>query len=684
MVKKIVSALVISLLLIPTAGSGDISRDDIDRAINKDRLSHPYLRFTDNDKPAIRERIANDPDYRDVMAQALAEANRLMYTPVEEQPPLPAPNPRFNTDWGYENFLLDNTRRAHQLAFVYQITGEEKYAQKAFEFIRVVCNMPTLVHGAHKFEVIYDRVWPWNVPDDQPAFGYSQWMDHLVFQIADVYDWLYTALDKRQRDQIRGALLEKAILPVRGAYEYHWWATAYRCNWCAVCNSSLGMAALTLLTEDPQLSDVVAESYNRIYRVFDEIRGGGWQEGMGYMSYCLSCGLTFTDALNRLTGGKYNLYEHPELEAGVLTFIYGQFPGGKSVHFGDAGGGGVGSYQVFNDIMLETGNRYAAWLRENLTANKVTVILDILKPKSTVAPVLPSEVSMYYPAVDWVIMRSDFTDPDKVSIVGKSGLNDDPHHGHLDQGHFSLYWRGVEFISDHGSAGYDRKYFDKERWDYPLASSIGHNTVIVNGEKQLPCKIKNEPWNFQYGGKVVEFRPGTERDYSILDPTNAYPKKELKKWRRHLCLDKPVVTVVLDEIESADGAEIEVRYHSAARQDVRDAFTMLKSDAGTMAVIPVSGDDWAIKTGKHAILMAQKNASLRWTPYFGTVLKARGGRTVVATIILPVDDDAEAQAVSRSAQLSFDSDGNVKLAFTAEGERHEYRFSKMRDGLVLE
>ena len=36
-------------------------------------------------------------------------------------------------------------------------------------------------------------------------------------------------------------------------------------------------------------------------------------------------------------------------------------------------------------------------------------------------------------------MRSDFDDPEKVLVAGKAGKNDDPHHGHLDIGHFVVY-----------------------------------------------------------------------------------------------------------------------------------------------------------------------------------------------------------------------------------------------------
>jgi hypothetical protein len=668
----------------------DVTAHDIEKSLTKN-LRHPYLYFNKEEKAALHERIQTDPECRDFMPRMLAEANRLLYTPVDPLAPVRVKNARFEASYEFENYLLNNTRSSYDLALVYQMTGDEKYARKAFEFIDVVCDQPTWVHGAHEFPIIYDRVWPWGAKDDQVVFSYAQWSDHIVLQIAAIYDWLYDALDKRQRDRIRGALLEKAILRVRGNYEYHWWAAAYRCNWCAVCNASLGVASMALLTEDPQLTDVIAESYNRISRTLDEVRDGGWQEGIGYLNYAISTSLEFADVLKRVTDSRYNLYEHPRFADAVKTFIYCQIQPGKSVHFGDSGGGKFGSYAMFNDLMVETGDRYAAWLRKNWTDDMPSNLLDCIKPKSTLEPAVPQETSIHFPAVDWVVMRSDFTNPKNVVVAGKCGLNNDPHHGHLDAGHFSLYWNGCEFICDHGSAGYDKAYFDEERWNYPLASSISHNVVLVNGEKQIPGKRKNQPWDLTVGGRIIEFRPGKNRDYTLMDPTKAYPGKEmksceaaLKSWRRNIILEKPVITVVLDEVTSAKGAEIEVRFHSAAEYTIVDKYVNLKSDKDIMAVIPVVDGSYTIRPGKHAIMMAQRNATFRWVPYFGTVMKATKERTVIATLILPVDDDREAEGILKSAKRTEDDHGNLTLSFTKKGKTFTYIFKKGVDGLVLD
>ncbi|MHB9029103.1 MAG: hypothetical protein ACYC9O_10060 [Candidatus Latescibacterota bacterium] len=132
----------------------------------------------------------------------------------------------------------------------------------------------------HQFPIIYSRVWPWGADDDQANFGFDIESADTARMLAAVYDWLYPALSRRERDRIRGALLEKAVTRVRGNWEYHWWAASYRCNWAAVCYAGLGTASLALLTEDPQLADVIAAAYNGVSKTFDEIGADGdWQEG---------------------------------------------------------------------------------------------------------------------------------------------------------------------------------------------------------------------------------------------------------------------------------------------------------------------------------------------------------------------------------------------------------------------
>ena len=585
--KKAVFALIIFIIMASFCYGAETTAVDIEKALDKKALVHPYLFFNGSDKADILKRCAEDPAYGNLLNGLLAEANRLWYAPVDNQAPSIPEDPVFDNTWKYEDFIYNNTHNAWILAFAYQMSGDKKYAQKAFEYAEIVCDQPSWEHGYHKFPLIYDRVWPYGAKDDEIVFTFGQWSDHLVFEMSMVYDWLYPSLEKRKRDRIRGALLEKAILTVRGNYDYQWWASAYRCNWCAVVNSSLGVAALSLLTDDPNLTDVVSESFNRVSRTLDNLNDGGWQEGIGYMNYTVRESVKFAAALKRTTSGKINLFEHPKYKVALKTYLYSQVPPGLSLYFGDSGGGNYGSFNVFNGLALETGDKTSVWLRDNLGYNDPADYLDLFMPRAKIKQSLPKEPSVYFPGVNWIIMRSDFTDTEKFVIAAKAGKNDDPHHGHLDQGHLSLYWRGQEFLSDNGSAVQDKAYFYEDRWSYPQASSAAHNTVIVNGELQIPGKLKNQPWNENIGGKVVEFRPGKKLDYTIIDPTGAYPQKELKGWRRHIILEKPNVAVILDEITCAPGSEIEARFHSSAAQNIGEKLAMLIGSKGKIAVIPV-------------------------------------------------------------------------------------------------
>ena len=682
-----IAILIIVQVLIAVAAGADITPKDITRELPA-RLEHPYLFFTENDKPAILERIETDPDCRDIMAKLIAEANRLIYTSVEPLPPQPkdkGPQLFDNTGGEFISTFYRYRTAAYQLAFVYQMTGEQKYAEKAFEFARELCDMSNWVYRAHQFPIVYGRVMPWNVSDDQIMFTYEIVTSDTAAMLACAYDWLYPALTREQRDWIRSGLMGNAVSQVRGNWDFHWWATAYRCNWCAWCCNGIGLASLAMLTESPQLVDVVAESYNRIYRTFDEVGvDGGWAEGGSYWSHTFNKPMLFNAALENLTGGTYNLFRHPKVKEHPVNFpLYLQIPPNKRVNFADSGSNGLlGSRQLIKKITIETGNREAAWLLENLYG-KPSDIFDIVWPDPDVKGRLPETASKHFRTVGWAVMRSDFTDTEKVVIACKAGRNDDPHHGHLDVGQFMVFWRGQAYIRDLGTAEYDELYFGPKKYDTPHASSIGHNLIFVNGEQQVPGKLKGKPFDLSIGGKILVFRTGETRDYILMDPANAYPGKELKGWRRHIILEKPVIALILDEVSSSPGAEIEARFHSECSQTTSGAYTMISGDTGKMALIPIIDGDYKFRPGRHAYQAVFKKSEFKWIPYNGTVVNASGDTTMIAHLILPVEDDTEARSIVSSIRRSVDSMGTLAITFEKSGRSYQYEFDRTEDGLVL-
>ena len=675
-----------------------VTKEDMVNVININELHHPYLYFSEKDKPAILERIKNDSHSKKVMEVLLAEGHRFLKMPFTPQNLVEPKHPRYSTDGKAAHYVSQISQGALTCAFLYQITGDTAYANRGIEFAIALSDLPEWINGAHRFDIIYPRVWPWNVPDDQVVFSFDITAARKTRILSIAYDWLYPALTKYQRDKIRNGLLEKAITRVRGNYDFFWWSNAYRCNWAAVCYSGLGVTALALLKDNPQLMDVVAECYNRINLVFDQIGvDGGWQEGRGYYAFMLEHSVFFMDALKRLSNGKYNLFNHEKIKDHPFDFgLYG-----LTASFEDSGGEPIGQSYLVNKFTTETGDNTCAWYSEKFI-NQGYNVFDLIWPKSDIKAVEPEQKSKLFKSIDWAVMRSDFLDPSTVTIACKAGFNNDPHHGHLDIGHFILTYQNIPFINESGRMKYDEFYFNEDRFDYPQASSLGHNVIFVNGEQQIIAKKKNTPWKKGIGGKILDFQSSDSQDYVLMDPTHAYPNKELKKWRRSIILEKPVVTCILDEVEANPGSKIEARFFPGVgvsdnqrnfnRQPehngeykIYDKYVFLSDGKNhNMIFIPlVLKNNFKIIKDKVPTMPVTEDARLSWLQYFETVTNAKEKNTIIASVILPVKNKSEADSIVSKANIIQKDDNDIEILLNSNGNNFKWDFAKEKDGYVF-
>lgn len=647
------------------------------------KLVHPYLLFNDQGKNEILSLIATDKESKLIFERLKVECNRLMYTPIKEFPPQSA-HPRYDSDGLFDRQMGEYCNAARSLAFLYQLTGEARYAQKSFEFADALAELPTWIIKAHEFTIIYDRVWPWNAKksDDNVVFSSDIRTASTAIDMALVYDWCYPAFSKHQRDRLRNALYEKVILPVRNNYDYQWWATSYKCNWCGICFSGLGTSCLSLLTEDPGLVDVVAESWNRTSFFLDNLgTDGAWQEGRDYWAYGMSHSVVFMEALRKVSGGKFNLFQHEKIQKAPVDFaLYG-----LTGEFGDGSGKPVGATWLINKLVEQTSSSDGAWYRNHLL-KEGTSINDLLWPRPAVREQTPAVPSRLFASIGWAFMRSGFLNPAEVTVACKAGNNDDPHHGHLDVGQFMVNWQNKYFIRDLGNIAYDEQYFSRDRWNYPNAASLGHNLILVNGEQQKSAKYKDLPWEEGVGGNILEFRTSGERDYTLMDPTNAYPGQFLKKWRRHIILEKPDLVLVLDEVSCDPGNDIEARFFPGVKNmESFENFTLLNDGEGhSMALIPVCREKVTIDNGKLPFLPVKKEALTEWIPYFNSKVKSTGQPTCLFSLVVPVGNREEAGKIAQNILLSRGKQGDSHFSLKYKGRNHSFHFRQTPDGLVLE
>ena len=168
-----------------------------------------------------------------------------------------------------------------------------------------------------------------------------------------------------------------------------------------------------------------------------------------------------------------------------------------------------------------------------------------------------------------------------------------------------------------------------------------------------------------------------------MNPTKAYPNKELKGWKRHIVLDKPEITVVVDEIDSEKGSKIEVRFHPGVDFLVQDGLVLLEGNHGKMALIPISKEVLKVQPGKHAIQYVNATQEFHLEDYFDTELISKDNKTIVATLILPVENSGEANQIASTGDLELDGSGNVTVSFSRKGEKYSFELENRKGGLVL-
>jgi hypothetical protein len=644
----------------------------ISKIIPDGKLEHPYLLFDNRSKQSILDRVKNDPEYAQIMDLLLQQGRRIMLNTTEPQKVFNDPASRYYQLPSWESYVSFYLSGAQALAFLYQMTDDESYAQKAFRYADKLCELEGWAAGAHRFDIIYPRVWPYGAKDDEVVFSFDITTGDCALGLALVYDWIYPAMNKAQRDRIRGGLLENAILRVRGSWEYHWWASAEKCNWAAICYGGVGLAALSLLTEDPNLTDVVARSCEGFEKMVSNYGDdNGWAEGRSYSFYGIRDAIAFPDAVKRLSGGKINLFNAPGWKHPADFALFG-----LTGAFNDgAAAGPVGFSYTYNKLVTESRDETAMYYLQTYLsgAHRSHSMWELIWPRPTdVKAVKPSVASKYFPSIDWAFMRRDFDEGVQVAV--KCAPADDPHHGHLDAGSFILTRNSDVIIGEVEQRFYDQFFFNDLRFDYLYVRSLGHNVVHVNDEEQIIAKRKDQPRRKDTGGKIERFKTSPDCDYTIMDATKAYPGKQLKKWKRTITLDKENdIVLVLDRVDCDKGDKIDVLFHPVAAATVNgDGKTVRfvgKSGQTGMEMQPLLNVPFQLTLQTQYTVRVVKDDPVQAIPCLYLTLRAPSASTVTGTMFCPDE--------LKGLDISLDESGKYPvIRYTVKGKAYTYEFQE--------
>jgi Heparinase II/III-like protein len=397
-----------------------------------------------------------------------------------------------------------------------------------------------------------------------------------AFGAAIGYDWLYDTLTDNERSQVAHAIVEKAIqasLDEFDAPRPPCWATA-AINWYLVCNSALMTAALSVAELDPRAVRLFSLCRESISTGFNEYRpDGGWVEGPGYWHYATQYAIYLLDSLSTALGTDLGLDASPGLSRTGCFRLHAAGPSGKLFNFADGEEDHSGGYWLF---WLAKRYRHPVDAGIELGGRKVHP-MDLLWFDTDGRDPSHMPTAHWFRGAGVVMLRGSWTDPDTTYLGIKAGANDACKHGHYDLGSFVLDANRVRWAKDLGPDDYELPdYFKPEmRSRYYRTSTVGHNTIVINGECQPPTAravITHE----NFGGEI---------SFVVMDLSTAYPST-LSALRGFALIDRRHVLIVDEIVPDASLSSVDWQMHTAARVELGDTMATLTAPAQSDGATP--------------------------------------------------------------------------------------------------
>jgi len=504
--RKLISLLMLALPL-------GAQTDDPLKSLRK---QHPRLIALPADIERVRQLIRTSAQARTIYESLQQEAGRIQQAaPVEHV----LIGPR----------LLAQSRRCldriYTLALLYRLDGRPEHLERAVKELRAAADFPD-----------------WNP---------SHFLDtaEMTHAFAIAYDWLFDQLSPEQRTWIRRAIIDKGLRQALPLYEQQRGWVVNRFNWNQVCNGGMGLGALAIADEEPELCGRimrwVLESLPRAMASYAP--DGGWPEGPGYWHYATRYTVYLLAGLETALGTDFSLSQLPGFREAGRFRVYFCGPADKTFNYADASDAVGGAAEMFW-LARKFNQPVYAWHQQRRLENpKVRPeALDLIwyQPEGRSPQEAGWPLDALFRGVEVALFRSSWDDPDALFVGVKAG-DLKVGHSQLDLGSFVLDFGRQRWAIDLGSDDYNMPgYFGKERWNYYRLRTESHNTLLVDGQNQDP---KAE-------ARVIAHRFRPELAWVIMDLSKAYPGKLSRQWRGMALVDRKHL-VIQDELEALQPVE---------------------------------------------------------------------------------------------------------------------------------
>ena len=368
------------------------------------------------------------------------------------------------------------------LGYAWQITGEKKYADRAWEELENVCSY------------------------DDWCTSHFLATAEMALAVSIGYDWFYDYLTTEQKDYLAATTYEYAIKPALSKNYLKNWFTWSKNNWNSICYSGVGIASMTFSSYYPdEAAEFLKMCYEAMPVAFANFTPDGvYAEGPGYSQSGMNSIVNFVATSKNFLGTDYGMSEIDGFKELGKFPVYITTPTGV-FNFGDnkdrmcftpalhwyaseCDSSLLACYQMWDVAGVFTPNTSTdterngkgkedtlslLWYDRSYTAENADF------SDETLALKLGSDVGQ-----ELVLLRSAYLDKNATFAGIKGGYNY-TNHGDLDIGTFVFDAMGERWAEELGPGAYDApNYFLNlpagGRWKNYCKRAEGQNTLVIN------------------------------------------------------------------------------------------------------------------------------------------------------------------------------------------------------------
>ena len=490
--------------------------------------------------------------------------------------------------------------RVADLAFAYRMTGDEKYAERAWMELYMAAMFP----------------------DWSPGHTLDTGEMSAAFAIG--YDWLYDWFSEDQRQILRTAMIQKGLTPLSARYDEN--LTPWTNNWAFVCNGGTAMAALAIGDEEaPELCGKILscglESIETALSAYAP--DGAWDEGVVYWNYATKYLAFHISSLDNALGTDLGRFDVPGIRktADTVQALNGSV---ESFNFSDTSSGANMNSAMMTWLANKLQRPEIAKKRMEAAKEKVLEDgpLDLIWYKEEFGDAKGQELPYdnYARRIETVTMRGGWDKGD--TFVGLHAGDNAAPHSHLDMGSFVMDSQGQRFFLDLGADNYDLGHAHT----LYRGRAEGHNCLVIN-----PNGKSDQSSTANCVISAFESKP--KGAFAISDITSAYSENTDKAVRGIMLTEDRKSVIVQDELELPSPSEVYWFAHTKA--DIRvaeDGQSAVLTKGGKMLLAKIleagSGAEFTVMEAKSMFSTLEGEAKNEGVQKLAIHMKDYSGGTI--------------------------------------------------------